>query len=226
MNFLRIIFAWGGRIDRTTYLALMGLMSILGFVYWPLAGQVAAASPFLGSVVTLISWPVFGWSGLVINVKRLRDMGRSPLLAILPMGPILLAAFLVIPTVIGAAAAKDAGAIISALVSGGLILGVAALVNFGMSLWMCFAGGDPNAPGEKLSLFPRDGGGDGRRGADAPAFDADAMLAAALARREAEMGGQSAQAAAPMHARLAGLPQRAATPTIGPGGGAAFGRRN
>lgn len=225
MNFLRIIFAWGGRIDRTTYLALMGLMFILGLVYWALAGLAFAASPFLGSVVTLISLPVSGWSGLVINVKRLRDMGRSPLLAFLPMGLILLAALLVIPTAIGAAAAKDARAIVTALVSGSLILGVAVLVNFGMFLWMCFAGGDPNAPGEKLSLFPRDGGGGGRRGADAPAFDADAILAAALARREAEMGVQSAQAAAPMHARLAGLPQRAATPTIGPGGRPAFGRR-
>jgi hypothetical protein len=109
-------------------------------------------------------------------------------------------------------------------VSGGLLMLLSMAVNVGMLLWMCFGSSDPEAPGEKLSIFSTDASA---RYDSRGEFDADAALAAALARREGDMRAQPAfvGAGAAPQPRLAGLPQRAPGPTVGPGGRPTFGRR-
>ena len=228
MGFLRIAFGWSGRIDRATFLSALGLLSLLGGIHFLLSGLITLISPAFGVPFSLLLLPLSGWSGLALNVKRLRDMGRSPGLAFLPIGLVALAIFTMLPSLAAAVSGANGAGVIAVFLGGGLALIVSAVVSLGMMFWLVCAGSSPNGSGKRLTLF---GGG----GGDAPeesgrSAGLEAALNMALAQRAAAPAHASAAPArasatpAPAFAlatagRPSGLPQRS--------GGAAggFGRR-
>lgn len=223
MNLLRIAFGWSGRIDRTTYLATFGMLTVLGTVFYIVSGAMMMAAPKLFVSLTLLSLPVSGWSSLVLNVKRLRDMGRSPAFAFLPMALWGGALFVALPGLLAAAVTKSGAGVVAALLGGGLLLMLAGIVPFGLLLWMAFAASSPNGSGERLSLFdaaPRDVDAGPR-----PMLALDDALADALNRRSAQpaYAGAAAAPAGISPVRASGLPQRPGGRVVAPGGG--FGRR-
>lgn len=224
MNLLRILFAWSGRIDRSTFLATFGMMSVLGGVLFIPIGAITIAAPKLGGALTLLSLPLSGWCGLVINVKRLRDMGRTPALAFLPLALCLAGAALFLPGFLAALGMKSHVGVATALVGGGLLLILSGIVPIGMWLWMAFAKSSPTAVGERLTLF---GAAERveRAGheADRPSLGLDAALEKALSGRSAAPASPNLALSAAGPTRATGLPQRPVGRVVSPGGG--FGRR-
>lgn len=220
MGFLRIAFGWSGRIDRATFLSALGLLSVLGGIHFLLSGLITLISPAFGVPFSFLLLPLSGWSGLALNVKRLRDMGRSPGLAFLPMGLVALAIFTMLPSLAAAVSGANGAGVIAVFLGGGLALVVSAVVSLGMMFWLVCAGSSPNGSGKRLTLFG--GGGDAPEESGRSA-GLEAALNMALAQRAAAPAHASA-APAPAFAlatagRPSGLPQR-------PGGAAGgFGRR-
>jgi uncharacterized membrane protein YhaH (DUF805 family) len=208
MHILRILFGWRGRIDRTTYFSVIGLVSVLSGADMLVNFLVSTASPSGGIVMTIASLPLWAWCSLAVTVKRLRDMGRSPGLAFLPIGLIALTVIVMASSLLSAISINSGAGVIAAFLGGGLVLVIASLIAFGMMLWMVFAGSSPHGVGERLTLYGCDVA---ERAGDAAR---DHRLEAAL------NNALNARAAAPALAlaspsRPSGLPQRPGAPAGG-----------
>lgn len=153
MHLLRVTFAWNGRVDRATYLAVFGVMSLFYMVYITVAVLISPLAPNVSMVATLAWLPLSAWSGLALNAKRLRDTGRSPALAFLPVGVMLLIAVLIAPSLAAALSVKSSAGVVGVLIGGSVAFVAAAVVGIAMVLWLAFAATSPHALGERLALF-------------------------------------------------------------------------
>lgn len=211
MNSLRIAFGWSGRIDRPTFLSMFGLASAVGAAFSIMNAAVAFQSPKLALALTALYFPVSAWSALAINVKRLRDMGRSPTIAFIPIATFAASGLLLFHSVAAAAALRSEKTLIMGAVGFAALLCIACLVSVGVMIWLFFAASSPNGSGERLTLF-----GDMSRDArDAgPSVGLASAMEEAISRRRST---NAAPAYAPAMTRPSGLPRRP------PGDG--FGRR-
>lgn len=221
MNFLAIALSWNGRVDRTTFLATMGMFTVASVLGHLLIGLLTALAPKLGGALMVLSIPLFGWMGLVLNVKRLRDMGHGAWLAFVPMGLLMAAIVVVIQGVFSAAATNSVGVLIASMLGGGLLVIVSVIVGAGFLLWFSFAASSPAGTGERLLLFS--GTYDAASSA-APSAGLASALDAALARQATALPAGAAALAAPRAATIS--PGAFAARRPGPGGApATFGRR-
>lgn len=221
MNFIRILLGWGGRIDRMTYFLAVTAATLIGLLLGALGGALGKTSPGTAALAALVS-VVFGlWSGFAANVKRLRDLGRSPFWCLLPLGLLFVAAMIAGPSFVAALMRKDGAGMLMALLGGGLMLVGANSSHSVMTPPTIAAPTSASAHGEPLSLF----GGGGHEPEPSGPGRLDQALAAALA------GGSplSRASVAPVPARAAmttgrspGGPLRGAP--VG-GGRPGFGRR-
>ncbi|QLP97540.1 MAG: DUF805 domain-containing protein [Rhodoblastus sp.] len=200
-----------GRIDRKTYRSAIGMLTIAGGLEMLLSSILIGLSPLLCWSFKGLFMLVSLWAGFALHVKRLRDMGRSPALLILPIGLIALAALTMGSMIYAALLAHSGAGVIAGLFGGGLVLIGASVVSSGMLLWMTFAGTSANAVG-LLSFNDsdhHDGPSETRRG-----LGLEAALNQALRGQESKPAPALSTLVRP-----SGLPRR---PGVAVGG---FGRR-
>lgn len=214
MPLFRTLFDWNGRIDRATYLRLCGLFVVLAIAGYLIDLTVAFNSPDLERSLSTLAAAASGWSGLAINAKRLRDMGKPPLLAVPPAALIALSMIfggsdLVAPLLSGDRAAFAFAA------GGGLLQIAAALLSLLMTGWLGLSASAPLGPEDAPAFRPSQG----RAVADAtPSLGLEKALEAALAHRDAPGGSPTAPP-------LARPPVCAASPRPIRAAGGSFGRR-
>ena len=221
MQLVRIALGWNGRIDRMTFLCGAGALAVASLASQSLGWKVAPLSRGAQWIVWgVVALPLF-WSGFVLNVKRLRDMGRSPFLAFLPTLLVAGALILAVGGTFASVRRGDEYMFFSALILGGFAVVIAALASFAMMLWLALAGTHPSASGEDLSFAAAGMSSMAGGGATPP------LRAAAPAARSAPFAAPDGAASALQRA----LARRAAAPSASgfaprpprtPGG---FGRR-
>ena len=216
MHFVRIALGWNGRIDRITFFAATAALALASLAIQAL-GWKAAMHAHGGQ---WLGWGVFAlplfWSGFVLNVKRLRDMGRSPLIAFVPTLLMVGAVMLALGGTFAGARSGDGYMFLSALLLGGGAILVAALASIAMLLWLALARTHPAARGEDLSFAAA--GAFGTAG-PAPAYATAARQPRAPGNPAAALANALARQDSAPPSTASGLPRR---PPVGSGH---FGRR-
>jgi uncharacterized membrane protein YhaH (DUF805 family) len=217
MHFVRIALGWNGRIDRITFFAATAALALASLAIEALgwkAAMHARGGQWLGWGVFAL--PLF-WSGFVLNVKRLRDMGRSPLIAFVPTLLLVGAVMLALGGTFAGVRSGDGYMFLSALLLGGGVIVVAALASIAMLLWLALARTHPAARGEDLS-FGAVAGAFGTA-EPAPAYAIAAPRTSAPRNPAAALGDALARRESAPPFAASGLPRRP------PAGGGGFGRR-
>lgn len=186
MSILRILFGWGGRIDRPTFFGVSSLVLGPYAVVFGLGLDMASGLNARWRLASLAAGVLSTWVGIALAAKRLRDAGRAPFWALAPAA-IALAS---LGVSVGDLATADGLETALGDMSGLSFAGTAAGL---LGLYLMFAGSNPQAEGERLRPFasarPRED--------KAPALGMEAALQRALAERAAPPAAPSLRGSAP-----------------------------